>query len=367
MSELTCPACYAPTPDGGLCATDAANLKGAVEDARWQRDQLIITTSRQDKITADSVGGRNAETPLPVNLKAGELLDELEAGLTTLAATLGSRQLMDLLAEGRQRLHVRRVTHGELARDPDVDGAQLDQAAQDVHRAELFLESVSRQIALVGEGPDGAARWIIGHRLNDARLHPDAGRWIAAFASLKTRTLRTIDTPRELIPLGECKGEHTVGQPAPCACVCHTGSGPWRPQCDIVGGCGSVGCNDGIRTTAITIACDRRLYAEPGQSVVTCPNCRTTHEVRVRRDAVLKESDHVHGRPRFLAAVMTAAGLRTTESMIRGWKRLGYIQQTFTDEGNGETWYRLGDVRTAWDKTRITGSDEESSQKHEAA
>lgn len=378
MSSLTCPACYAATADGGLCTADTGKLKEAIETARWHRDQLIITTSRQDRLSADTVGGKSAEDPLPVNLKAGDILGELEASLATMAAALGSRQLLDLLQAGRQRLHLARVEHDDSVAAVARLAAQIDDDLPDealhrilnaeaaVHQATRFLESVGGQMTLIGQGPDGEARWILG-RLPDARLHADAARWLTVLRNLRSRTINAIDTPRELIPLGECGGELKLGQPEPCACACHAGGTVWRPPCDIDGGCGSVGCDNGMRPTGQRLVCDRRIYAEPGESVVTCPNCKTAHDVRVRRDAVLADSDHIHGRPRFLAAVMTAAGLRTTESMIRGWNRLGHIHQTFTDEANGETWYRLGDVREAWDKTRVSGDTQDNSNTHEAA
>ena len=191
-------------------------------------------------------------------------------------------------------------------------------------------------------GVTGKTVWLTG-RLPALRVHPEAARLLGDLHRLTRAAWKAIDRPVELIPLGEC-GTPTQHPAAPCACTCHVGG----TGCDLPAGCG---CDNGWRPT-ITTPCPRRLYAEPGDTVVHCRTCGTGHDVRARRDQALTDAEHIHGRPPFLAAVMTAAGLPCTPSMIRNYaaRRTAGLTPTYTEHtpAGPVHWYRLGDIRAAW-------------------
>lgn len=286
MSGFQCPSCGNPSRDGGLCEDDTKRLRDTLTAAPGLLDDLDTSASRQS-VHSTGKGARSAERPLPVNFKASELRDGYAALLVSWAMAVGD--------EG----------------DPTLQG-----------------------------GGRECAHWLL-YNLAAVRVHEAADAILDEIVTQARACWRAVDAPLDLVPLGECGAPIKVSGD-PCLCSCQ--HRPHGPGCDLPGGCGSLGCVDGWRT--YEVRCDRRLTVEVGQTVVTCRNCSTTHDVRRRRDEALGDSAYLEGLPSQLAGVLTALGMKCSAAMIRGFAARGRIKAKHTD--GVRTWYRLGDVHEAW-------------------
>lgn len=372
-TSTACPAC-GERSDGGLgpgCTGRLLTLLDA--DTAPTRsaglvtllDELDTTFARQS-VHGTHSGARSATRPLPANLYAAGVAERLRTGLRTWANVHGAGEVPERAAYAVLEAATATSSaaalrtahqHATAAEDlPDAARATLDALAAELEQAIVRAEhlravsgALTSMATALATGPAGHAAYLAAH-ITRVRTHPAAASMLRDLAQLADAAERAIDTPPELIPLGECGGEQRVpGAGTSCGCACHTGSA-YRAECTLDGGCGSHGCRNG--TIPATRPCTRRLYAEPGQDMVVCRDCKTIVRVEARRDEVIAAQRHVQGRPPFLADVCRALGLPITASMIRNWavplaNGRARLTASHTDH-DGNRWFRLADVRDTW-------------------
>ena len=166
-----CQVCSAPAGDDAyLCRTHtddlAADLAAVVGGLL---DELDITLTRQDRVTAGRAGGRNPERPLPLNLHASEVASNLNSTLNAWA----------------------------------LDTARLHEDERDSLANIHYSETAE------------VAAWL-SRNLATLRLHSDAGQAHSEITHAIREARRAIDRPLDYMPLGQCGSDHDG---APCETV----------------------------------------------------------------------------------------------------------------------------------------------------
>lgn len=107
------------------------------------------------------------------------------------------------------------------------------------------------------------------------------------------------------------------------------------------------------------VECGRALYARLDAATVTCPACRTRHDVATRREHLLAAADDTLTTAADAARILTRLGRPTTSAMVRGWVHRGHL--THTDMRGYDPLYRLGDVRAVDSRIRYGLAPREAS------
>lgn len=302
-----CHNCGRVVADGlELCTLCAGSLHKELLEIPGLVSDMTITRARLDRMSRGRVGGKSAETALPVRLDKFDQrptqrpLDHLTLTVGTWAAAAAdhARQTRDFMAAFdspglRQLVHNRR-------------GRKLDRAAlstETAHTAEL------------------AAVWLADYA-GDLRAVPDAGAMYDEITDAIAYARRAIDRQPEL---------------------------SYRGQCTI-----QVADEYGVFS-----ACGRDLFVEKGEAWVTCPSCAWSHDVRdIERGALQREDDRLCTLVEILA-ILRALGdpvpkatlyawandPRRRKLDVRGWRTPNGMVTPYWLRRSDPAVYRLGDVR----------------------
>jgi hypothetical protein len=91
------------------------------------------------------------------------------------------------------------------------------------------------------------------------------------------------------------------------------------------------------------VMCPTDLYAIPGATIVQCPTCATSHDVRQRREMLLTAAEDVLATATEIARAVNLFGEAVTAARIHVWRTRGRLAQHGTSNA-GHPRYRLGDV-----------------------
>lgn len=254
---MTCHNCGRTVADDfDLCHDCMATLVKNLESVPGLVSDILITRSRQDRMSSNLARGKSAETALPIRLDQYDQrptqrpFDALTNELVTWArdldaliggeldAALGSRGLRDMVHRHR---HNRRPDPASLSQDGALD-------------AEL------------------AAIWLSLYA-NDLRRHPAVAELFDGIEDAIARCRKTIDRLPELSYKGPCP---------------HVSYDEERQP----------------------FTCSADLYVERGEDYVSCPRCWTHHRVRDLERAIMDKM----GEQLFTAADIE----RLTREMFEG-------------------------------------------------
>jgi hypothetical protein len=174
-----CTICSSPTGDSGrLCRTHTDQLAAELATVPDIVDELQITRTRQDRVSAGKHGGRSATKPLPWNEHAAQRAFELNATLNAWA----------------------------------LDTSRLGEDERD-----LLAEHHHSDTAAV-------ARWL-ARNLRTLRQHADAGQAFDELTNAIREARRAVDRPQDYIPLGACGNlVEDLEQPCPAIVYGHPDS-----------------------------------------------------------------------------------------------------------------------------------------------
>ena len=304
MTALDCTNCGRVVADGyELCPLCADALHRELLEVPGLVLDLIITRSRLDKLSRGRVGGKSAETALPVRLNR---FDEpsTRGPLNRLTLVIGT--WARVAADHTDQFH---DLHAAL------DSPGLRQLVHNTRRGPLDRAAISTEGAYDAEL---AAVWLASCG-GDLRAIPDAGVMHDEITDALASVRRAIDRRPELSYRGQCS-----------AIVRH---------------------DDG--TSGL---CDADLYVEGDESYVTCRGCGAQHEVRILvRDALgavesrlftIAELERV---TRELGEPVPAGTMRSWHSRgqlrPRAWRQADGTESTFWMRRTDPPLFRLRDVR----------------------
>lgn len=178
-----------------------------------------------------------------------------------------------------------------------------------------LLTETSRPTALILGGSPAQARWLAANTTHIA-ARPWAGTLDHDLAHHLDNAWRAIDRPEDRLYVGPC--------------------GTLQPAA----------VDRGLPSRAVPAPCPRRLWARPDQTAVTCPACRTIHQVADRQETMLAAAEGLDlPGPQIASALTTMTRRRISPSTIRSWAHRGQLTQRGTDP-TGRKLYRVGDVLT---------------------
>lgn len=259
-------------------------------DCAWLSDQLNTTLSRQDKISAGSVGfvTGTAERPLSFNLGASDAGMNLRDKLCSWVRDLWETNTA--LAPHCSLCHVEQRRHAE--------GPEL--VARDWYDA---LPAVEVSIDITS-----TSRWLMRHPSWIA-LHPAADELYGELSEAIQDAFRSIDIPKDTrVFLGKCGFEM---------------NGEW---------------------------CQHELYARPKTTEVTCSICGSEWvvEERLRYLRSIAE-DEVLQIPALSRLLASLGFENATEKAIRSKAQAGAFKAV-EKQAHGRSWFRVGDVMDAFMK-----------------
>lgn len=291
--------------DFDLCHDCMATLVKNLESVPGLVSDILITRSRQDRMSSNLARGKSAETALPIRLDQYDQrptqrpFDALTNELVTWArdldaliggeldAALDSRGLRDMVHRHR---HSRRPDPASLSQDGALD-------------AEL------------------AAIWLSLYA-NDLRRHPAVAELFDGIEDAIARCRKAIDRLPELSYKGPCP---------------HVSYDEERQP----------------------FTCSADLYVERGEDYVSCPRCWTHHRVRDLERAMLHKVNDQLFTITELLPLLDELGEHVAKSTLYAWandpkrKKLSPRAWRQADGTHSDYWmrrsdpalYRLGDVR----------------------
>ncbi|NKV70846.1 hypothetical protein GS941_20895 [Rhodococcus hoagii] len=305
--NVDCHNCGRVVADGlELCALCVDSLRRELLQVPGLVSDMTITRARLDRMSRGRVGGKSAETALPVRLDKFDQrptqrpLDHLTLTLGTWAQAAADHTRQEqAFVEAWGSAGLRQLVHNHRHR-------KLDRAAistEPAHAAEL------------------AAIWLADY-VGDLRAMPDAGAMHDEITDAIAYARRAIDRQPELT---------------------------FRGQCTI-----QVADEYGVYS-----ACGTDLFVEKGEAWVTCPSCAWSHDVRdIERGALQREDDRlctlveIFGILRALGDPVPKSTLyawandpRRRRLEVRGWRTPNGMVTPYWIRRTDPPVYRLGDVR----------------------
>lgn len=206
-----------------------------------------------------------------------------------------------------------RRPEGHPAPLPFVDGPKITEARQCV----AALQEWARHVGGDGRGARSAALTLLGadEWFRESDQAPRAGRVIL---QIRAALRRAVDRPAARFYAGKCGAELTT----------------------------LVVDQDGdVLTPALEVStCDGDVYAEPGDPLALCSECRVGHPVVERRETLLAALEWVQlPLPEILAALPVLIGSRPEPATVRQWRARGRLEAASTTP-TGVALYRAGDV-----------------------
>lgn len=183
-----------------------------------------------------------------------------------------------------------------------------------------------------------AVEWLDRHRASIATLEW-AGELLRDMLDAERRLRAVLDRADTGWYAGACGnllGEW-VHDASTCACACHeTGT------CDL-------DCHP--EDVVISEACERGLYASPGNAWVTCPACGRTWATAERRAAMITEARERVAPASVIARLVVGwddeePSVERMRKRINQWQTRGHLTRATTQVHDGQAVpaYRIGDV-----------------------
>lgn len=288
----TCVVCGSVT-DAFLCGNARretgclGDLLQRLGDCAWLAEQLDTTLSRQDKVSAGSVGfvTGNAEKPLPLNLGASDVSMSLRDKLCSWVRCLWEDNTSTVLHCSLCHVEQRHHAEGPEATERDWYDA---------------LPAVEVSIDIVS-----TSRWLMRHPTWIA-IHPAVDELFGELSDAIHRAFRAVDIPKDTrVFLGKCGFEM-----------------------------------EGVR-------CKEELFARPADDEVTCPVCGTWWIVEERQAWLLATADDEVASAPVLSGLLSRLGVPVGEVDIRNMAKRGVIKAVSVDAHRRRS-YRVGDVLSAF-------------------
>lgn len=302
-----CANCGRVVADGlELCALCADSLRRELLQVPGLVSDMTITLARLDRMSCARVGGKSAETALPVRLDKFDqrptqrVLEQLTNTLTTWARAVADHGgLADDLAAAILSPGLRQLTHNTRSKRRDPAALSTEPA----HIAELV------------------AVWLADYA-GDLRATPGADELYLDVTDAIAAVRRSIDRRPELRYRGRCTAQ----------------------VADELG---------------VYVPCGADLYVEKGENYATCPSCRMPHDVGdIEHRALEGENDRLCTLPELLA-ILRALGEPVPKSTlyawandpkrrrldVRGWRTPNGMVTPYWIRRSDPPVFRLGDVR----------------------
>jgi hypothetical protein len=261
----------------------------------------------------------------------------------------------DLLSIGRQTARVRRqsgavsdptgtAASGRAMPQPDdPDVAAADTRTMLVGWTRVLVEAHPR--VYFPRDTVAAMSTLLHHHLGSIAIMDWAGEMVRDVLMIERRLRRIIERSKGRWYAGICSAELEAARPhdgSTCLCGCHLTPGA---ACTIEGGC----TPELLLIPAVY--CDRDLYAVPGSTYVTCPQCRVQWLLHERRHVMLEAARDTL-LPVAIIATAVVSLLEGEPSVRRLTERLNkWVQRGTIDDygvryvlGRPTRVYRLGDV-----------------------
>lgn len=287
--DTTCQICTTPLADGStVCRRDAEPARESLAYVLGRRllGELETATTRQVRFGPGS-GGRRAtdDTPLPVNLRAGDVEHRVRNTLTTWA-----RVVMD----------DRGTTPEEVW--PDIV-PPIGPRCQKGNQATWCTHSSCRRIVM-GNDPvplERVAQFLLD-RIQGIRYMTEAPEILHDLARLRGDIESVCDAPPKLVALGKCDGDTDDG------------------------------------------TCGAELRCLPEERWVTCRACGTPYSVEKRRELLLARVDVlIHTAPVIAKVLTDWMGPELKVDTIHQWAHRGRLARRGTEDR--QPLYRVGDVK----------------------
>jgi hypothetical protein len=269
----------------------------------------------------------------------------------------------DLLSIGRQTSRVRRQqgtisdpTGTAAAGRPTPHPDDPDEAAADTR---TMLVGWTR--VLVDAHPRvyfprdtvAAMTTLLHQHIGSIAIMEWAGEMVRDLLQVERRLRRIIERSKGRWYAGICSAELEAERPhssATCLCDCHAGL---DQACSVEGGCTPE------LLVIPAVFCDRDLYATPGSTYVTCPQCRTQWLLHERRHIMLEAARDTLLPVQIIASAVVSL-IEGEPSTRRLTERLNkWVQRGTIDDygvryvlGRPVRVYRLGDVLDTLGQTR---------------
>jgi hypothetical protein len=316
VTEPLCTACVErPAHEGYLCEQCTRTLEKILAELPAQLDELQTTINRQANAGRRDNGSHTkaASQPLPIDLRAGHLLDMARNGLSTWIRHLcESRGITEI-----PNLHERAVTTRVAVIGP-VHPACLHESCRDFR--------IERTPAVTTAG---LAVWLTAN-IEAIRQDELAGEMYAAMVQLQRALNQAVDNHGKRYA-GLCTELVTVAvdvTPGPVAVVVPELVD--QPQ-----------------------VCNQPLYTRPGAKVIRCSarddetgellGCGKEYRASERMRWALEQSEELLESAQFIAHALTDAGYHVTAGQIRGMDKRGRLF-AWREDGEGKPLYRVGDV-----------------------
>ncbi len=304
MSAVECFECGRTVSDGvPLCELCAQRFAGELRTVPGLVVDITVTRSRLDRLSSGRVGGRDAETALPiravgrrgVELQGQRAYDALVNALTTWGRDIEERDGVKIPIGGYTA-----GGHGPVGPAGLVQQYRRGGQTARVDPAALSIVPVTEA--------EQVAVWLADH-VEHVRSHPAADEMITEIADAIARCRMAVDKAPDLKPVGPCP------------------------------------------------TCATQLRAEKGDSWVRCPACGEQCDVERLLVRTLASADDVLMTVDELVAVLREIGEPVPVGTIRSWiSRRRLARKAFRRHDTGQVtdfWYhrldrpmyRLGDVR----------------------
>lgn len=283
MNDTTCHRDGRPVADGTYCCTACvdqtrANLQFIAENA----SDLETTLTRQDRVSSGTGGRGNAETPLPVNLRASEVGTRLRNTLSTWV-----RVLIDERGMTVEEAFPHTVTRPE----GPVCGGNGTWCLHTSCRAILLAPAREATEAEMARFLHRHLPWA-AHREWAPEAFDELSRCAVDLA-------RAIDSPPPMISLGTCESD----------------------------------------------GCDGELRAHQEATFTKCPKCREPYDIAKRKDQLLQKADHLRRNAASIARILTAAtGTELPVKKVYNWVQRGNLVPVGKDDSRRPL-YSLGAAR----------------------
>ncbi|MGV8874847.1 MAG: hypothetical protein ACOH2Q_20120 [Rhodococcus sp. (in: high G+C Gram-positive bacteria)] len=302
-NAIACFHCGRPSGDGlPICTKCTEILVRTLQSVPGLVADMTITQSRLDRMSRGRVGGKSAETPLPISIdKHGELPMRRPYDLLENEISTWSRALSNHLGHAREGILAALGTPGlrELTLNCMV-GRRRDAAALSMRPVGLLEQT---------------AVWLACHP-HELRTHPAIDEMFDSLSDVVAIVNKAIDQLPELRYKGVCQYvEYDQGRER---------------------------------------RCKADLYAEKGEEWVQCPRCKASYAVAKLDRDILAQMREMNYTAVELMSLLRELGTRVPKSTLyrwinerklppRGWMREGRIIQRWIHRDDPAV-YRLGDV-----------------------
>lgn len=319
--------CDIPTKSSLVCGKHRTELERALGNVAALVADAEVTGARLGR--SDDAGGRgSAERPIPVDLRAREVL-------WALGNTLGT--WLRVVAE---LVEASPPVAGPVCPVCPHGSCAAIRWGWPVTPAPIVCQARDGKGCVVHDGhgswpadhPASMAAWLLLHVAELLRL-PAAGEAVDEITAAVRSVERLVDRRADELFAGPCNAPPQQPDDG-CGCGCHR-SGDRR-------GCSTCGTADGGHVPV----CGADVWARPGSAFAWCQRCRWRYDVAQRRDWLLAAVEHVLVSATDLARAVSRLGALDepiTPSMVRNWADRGMIVAHGVD-GQGRPLYRVGEV-----------------------